>query len=87
MRKIVSVLFTWILAFCALAGSADTTAKHPNIIYILADDWGLGDVKTYGGDRCKIDTPHMDQLAAKGMKFTDAHSSSSRCFTKAATVC
>ncbi len=39
----------------------------------------MGDVKTYGGDRCKIDTPHMDQLASKGMKFTDAHSSSSVC--------
>ncbi len=51
----------------------------PNIIYILADDMGLGDVKTYGGDRCKVDTPHMDRLAEKGMKFTDAHSSSSVC--------
>ena len=46
--------------------------SKPNIIVILADDWGLGDVKTYGGERCKVDTPHMDQLAAKGMKFTDA---------------
>ncbi len=53
--------------------------SKPNIIFILADDWGLGDVKTYGGDRCKIDTPHMDRLAAKGMKFTDAHSSSAVC--------
>lgn len=68
-----------LLALCALVGSAVAAEKHPNIIYILADDWGLGDVKTYGGDRCKIDTPHMDQLAAKGMKFTDAHTSSSVC--------
>jgi arylsulfatase A-like enzyme len=51
----------------------------PNIIYILADDMGLGDVKAYGGDRCRIDTPHMDRLAGKGIKFTDAHSSSSVC--------
>ena len=67
------------LALCALAGSALAEEKHPNIIVILADDMGLGDVKTYGGDRCKIDTPHMDHLAAKGMKFLDAHSSSSVC--------
>jgi len=58
-------------------GSASST--QPNIIFILADDWGLGDVKTYGGDRCKIDTPHMDRLAETGMKFTDAHSSSAVC--------
>ncbi len=58
-------------------GSA--SALKPNVIFILADDWGLGDVKTYGGDRCQIETPHMDRLAEKGMKFTDAHSSSSVC--------
>ncbi len=51
----------------------------PNIIFILADDWGQGDVNAYGGDRCKVDTPNMDRLAAVGMKFTDAHSSSSVC--------
>ena len=67
------------LAICALAGPALAEEKQPNIIVILADDMGLGDVKTYGGDRCKIDTPHMDRLAEKGMTFTDAHSSSSVC--------
>ena len=60
-------------------GGSPIAKPHPNIIFILADDWGLGDVKAYGGDRCKIDTPHMDALAAKGMKFTDAHTSSSVC--------
>ena len=74
MKKILlSGIITGLMALTAVA------QDKPNIIYILADDWGLGDVKTYGGDRCKIDTPHMDQLAAKGMKFTDAHSSSSVC--------
>jgi len=52
---------------------------RPNVVFILADDWGYGDVKCFGGDRCRISTPHMDALAAKGMKFTDAHSSSSVC--------
>jgi len=68
------------LAVMALAcGVQAAEQSKPNIIYVLADDWGLGDVKTYGGDRCKIDTPHMDQLAARGMKFTDAHTTSSVC--------
>lgn len=51
----------------------------PNVIFILADDWGIGDVKCFGGDRCRIATPHMDALAREGMMFTDAHSSSSVC--------
>ncbi|MCA8987038.1 MAG: arylsulfatase [Planctomycetaceae bacterium] len=55
------------------------SAERPNIIFILADDWGLGDIKTYGHERCKLDTPHMDRLASEGMKFTDAHSSSAVC--------
>jgi len=59
-------------------GSGGTDSR-PNIVFILADDMGLGDIKAYGGDRCKIDTPHADQLAAKGMKFLDAHTSSSVC--------
>jgi len=63
----------------ATEGSASSSIQAPNIIFILADDWGLGDVKTYGGARCKIDTPHMDRLAETGMKFTDAHSSSAVC--------
>ena len=64
-----------LLAGLALAAAA----KNPNIIFILADDWGRGDIKAYGGDRCKIDTPHMDALARDGMLFTDAHSSSAVC--------
>ncbi len=56
-----------------------SSATHPNMIVILADDLGIGDVKCYGKELCKVDTPHMDQLARKGMQFTDAHTSSSVC--------
>lgn len=51
---------------------------QPNIIYILADDLGYGDIgafNPYG----KIKTPAIDQLAAEGMRFTDAHTSSAVC--------
>jgi len=54
-------------------------AKHPNIIYILADDMGYGDVQCLNPERGKIATPHMDQLASDGMIFTDAHTTSSVC--------
>lgn len=48
----------------------------PNIVYILADDLGYGDLSHAGG---LAPTPHCDRLAAEGMRFTDAHTSSSVC--------
>lgn len=76
MQTILRILLGLFFVFSSLSASA---ASRPNIIYILADDWGLGDVKTYGGERCQIETPHMDRLASRGMKFTDAHSTSAVC--------
>ncbi len=52
---------------------------HPNIVFILADDLGYGDVKCFGGERCQIDTPAFDRLASEGMRFTDAHANASVC--------
>jgi len=52
--------------------------RHPNIVYILADDLGYGDVSSYN-TASKIKTPNIDQLASEGMSFTDAHSPSSVC--------
>ena len=49
--------------------------EQPNIIYILADDMGYGDVSVYY-PQGKITTPHIDRLASEGMRFTDAHSPS-----------
>ena len=49
----------------------------PNIVYIMADDMGYGDLGCYGAT--KVPTPNMDRVAAEGMRFTDAHSSSSVC--------
>lgn len=63
----------------ACLGRLAQAAKKPNIIYILADDLGYGDVQCLNPERGKIPTPHMDQLAKDGMTFTDAHTSSSVC--------
>jgi arylsulfatase A-like enzyme len=57
---------------------AATAAPKPNIVYILCDDLGYGDVRCLNPEG-KIPTPHMDRLAAGGMAFTDAHSSSAVC--------
>jgi len=54
-------------------------ASPPNVVFILADDLGIGDVKCYGDERCRIDTPNLDSLAARGVRFTDAHVNASIC--------
>lgn len=66
----------WLIC-CALLASALHAAERPNIVLILADDLGYGDLGCYGADRVK--TPNMDRLAAEGRRFTDAHSASSVC--------
>ena len=53
-------------------------AALPNIIVIMADDMGYGDVGSYNADS-RITTPHLDRLAAQGIRFTDAHSADSVC--------
>jgi arylsulfatase A len=50
---------------------------HPNIVLILADDLGYGDLSSYGAE--KIKTPNIDRLANEGVRFTDAHSPHSVC--------
>ncbi|MDP4610530.1 MAG: arylsulfatase [Opitutales bacterium] len=62
-----------------LAVLSSFAADTPNIIYILADDMGYGDVQILNPERGKIATPHMDRVAEQGMIFTDAHTTSSVC--------
>ena len=71
-------LFQLFAIACLVFGGDVYAQKRPNIIIILADDLGYGDVQCFnpGG---KIRTPNIDRLAAAGMKFTDAHSSSGIC--------
>src|SRR5438094_5541919 len=67
------------LAVVILAIRAVTlAAEQPNIVYVLCDDLGYGDLKCLNRDG-KIATPNFDRLAAAGMAFTDAHSGSAVC--------
>jgi len=59
-------------------GAAAELAHRPNVLVILADDLGYGDVSACN-PQSRIPTPHIDQLAREGMLFTDAHSSSGVC--------
>ncbi|HUG69046.1 MAG TPA: arylsulfatase [Pirellulaceae bacterium] len=77
---LLSRLFLVCAAFLSFALAApeksSSAERHPNVLLIVADDLGYADVSCYGG---KIQTPHFDRLAAEGMRFTDAHSTSSVC--------
>ena len=74
-----------LLVLLALAASsftdpsyaAPSSAEKPNIIYILLDDAGYGDLGCYG--QRKFSTPNIDRLATEGMKFTDHYSGSTVC--------
>ncbi|MDE0262854.1 MAG: arylsulfatase [Bryobacterales bacterium] len=74
-----SLYSTCVLCALLFLGSSRAAAKHPNIVYVMADDLGIGDVACYGGDRCQTSTPAFDSLARDGMMFTDAHSVASVC--------
>ena len=81
MRKKLTILIFVLMTL--LLGCADNRKDKPhqnlpNIIYILADDLGYGDVSIYNPGE-KITTPNIDKLAEAGMRFTDAHSPSSVC--------
>jgi len=67
-----------LLTYSCMA-HAGGAADRPNIVYILADDLGYGDVQCLNPKQGKIATPQMDRLAKEGMVFTDAHTSSSVC--------
>src|SRR3954468_20741157 len=66
------------LLVCLLWCGAAMAAEKPNIVYILADDLGYGDVSSFNAES-KIHTPNIDRLANQGMRFTDAHSASAVC--------
>ncbi|MEK6239330.1 MAG: arylsulfatase, partial [Planctomycetales bacterium] len=72
-------LKSFVLFLSAVAaGNASAETEKPNIVFLMADDMGYGDVGCYN-PQSKIPTPNMDRLAKEGMRFTDAHTPSSVC--------
>ena len=72
--SLLVIIFNFLLAVVQGQG---LEKKLPNIIYIMADDLGIGDLSCYGQKILK--TPHIDRLAANGMKFTQHYSGSTVC--------
>lgn len=73
-----SLLFLGCLLFLgACSNKENLEQRNPNIIIIYADDVGYGDLGSYGAE--KIETPNLDRLAAKGVRFTNAYATSAMC--------
>lgn len=84
MKKLISIHIVLIVCYLLLTGSSvksaigqDATQDRPNIIIILTDDQGYGDLASYGNSNLK--TPHTDRMASEGMKFTDFYVPASVC--------
>ena len=75
MKKALSILFT--LCFLALAD------ERPNIVIVLVDDMGFSDIGCYGGE---IETPNIDMLASKGLRFKEFYNSGRCCPTRASLL-
>lgn len=70
-------ILLFVLAINALPTTDCHAGSKPNVIYILADDLGYGDLSCYGQD--KFQTPNIDRLATEGMKFTNHYSGNTVC--------
>ena len=66
------------LAFSLNRSLADTPTDTPNVILVMADDLGIGDISPTNS-QCKIKTPHLQKMADEGLTFLDAHTPSSVC--------
>ena len=78
MRYTIAVLILGLMALSACAPAPESVERPPNIVLILADDFGVGDIQAHYPDN-KIATPHLDRLVSEGLSFTDAHSPSAVC--------
>lgn len=68
----------WLWLLVAWVAASGGQAAPPNIVLILADDMGYGDVGVFNAT-AKVATPNIDRLATEGLRFTDAHAAASTC--------
>ena len=83
MSRYLGILWIAMLACLNVAGAADAK-RSPNIIFILADDLGYGDLGCYGQQ--KIKTPNLDRMAAEGMRFTSGYAGCTVCAPSRCTL-
>jgi arylsulfatase A-like enzyme len=84
MKPTLALLAALLLAASAALHAADAPTKPSNILIIVADDLGWADLSCYGSTF--HESPHLDKLAAQGMRFTQAYSSSPYCSPSRAAI-
>lgn len=67
-----------LLFSLVLTGVCSAVSATPNMVYILADAMGIGDIAALNAE-AKVKTPHLDSLVAEGMNFSDAHTAPAVC--------
>jgi arylsulfatase A-like enzyme len=82
MRATLSCIVLTVAAASCVPGAADT--KRPNILFVLADDWGRGDAGAYGSTW--IRTPAFDRLAREGLRFDNAYTPNAKCAPSRASI-
>jgi arylsulfatase A-like enzyme len=77
MRALLALSVCVLASFAVTPATAASAPQRPNIVVLLADDLGYGDLGAYGGR--VVPTPHLDRLAREGVRFTDAYVTSPAC--------
>ena len=76
IKKLFVFIATFGMTFLAIA---QDNPQKPNIVFILADDFGYSSLNSYGADKNLLRTPHIDRIADDGMRFTNASTPASIC--------
>ena len=79
IKKVFQITIVFISGFTIFNTNAQSKSKQPNIVFIVCDDLGYGEVESLAPETSKIKTPNIDKLTREGMVFTDAHSGSAVC--------
>jgi N-sulfoglucosamine sulfohydrolase len=82
MKAILSSIALAISITCPVSGAGES--QRPNILFVLADDWGYGDASVYGKDW--IQTPAIDRLAREGLRFDNAYTPNAKCAPSRASI-
>ncbi len=79
MRLVSTLVFAIAMVGITVPGMAQQHNRTPNIVFILADDFGYSSLNSYGADKNLVRTPHIDRIAEEGMRFTNASTPASIC--------
>ena len=72
-----------LISLCLLAFALCSSGAKPNVIVVLVDDMGYSDLGSFGGE---VRTPHLDRLAANGLRFTQNYNSARCCPSRASLL-